>query len=207
MPDYEIVDWIYDNVKTEDLKSEETIKEAVTKLDRKGTARTWIDNTKTNWYADRNRKGKNKSLGEYVDDENEDYINEIRGEIDKANTGEELDGIDVDGSYEEGTVTELKTAIDTKRGELEAPITVEIEGIEHIIPAKFERGRPRAMVSEEVRAAAGEIIEEIVSAGEANDVERLRAIEVKNVPMAIKKFLRKEREFTISAVEEELRGA
>lgn len=204
MPEYEIVDWCYEHIEKEDLKSKETTEEAIIKLDRKGTAKLWMEDSR-DWYADRNRKGKNKSLKGYVDDENANYIKEIQGEIEKANTEEELDKIDVDENYTEETVTELKTAIEDKKEELEVPITVEIEGIEHIIPAKFERGRPRKEVSAEVRATSGEIIEEIVEAGAENNLDRLRAIEIKNLPQGLKTFLEKERKLTISAVEEELK--
>lgn len=205
MPDYGIVDFVYEHVKTEDLKSKETIKEAIIKLDRKGTAKLWMEGSE-DWYADRNRKGRNKSLSGYVDDENIDYIKKTKDEIDKANTEEELEKIDVDGSYKEGTIIELKTAIETKKEEIAVPITVEIEGEEFEIPAKFEPGRPRKEVSAEVRVASGEIFEEIVTAGEANDLDVLRAIEIKNVPGSLRKFLERERKETISAVEEELKG-
>ena len=201
MPNYEIVIFIYDHVDKEDLKSQETIREAIARIDTKGTAKLWQD-ADTEWYA---RTYKEKSLKTYVDDENADYIKKTSEEIERANTEEALDALSVDEDYTEETVTELNEAIDAKREEVAAPITVEIEGEEFEIPSKFERGRPRAMVSEEVRATSGEILEEIVTSGEANDLEALRAIEIKNLPGSLKKFLEKERKFTISAVEEELR--
>ncbi len=117
-----------------------------------------------------------------------------------------MNAISVDDEYQDGTVTELNEAIDAKRGEVAAIITVEIEGEELDIPAKFERGRPRAMVSEEVRATSGEIMQEIVSGGDANDLDMLRAIEIRNLPSNFKKFLERERAETIAAVEEELGG-
>lgn len=206
IPQYEIVDWIYDQLDKKDykFKNKENLQEEINKLDTKKVLDPWLSG---DWENQKN-KGKRptgKSLKNRIDDENTDYIKEMKSEIASANE-ETIEDIKIDTGYEGDTQETLEPILEAKKEELaEAPITVEIEGEEFEIPSKFVAGRPRKEVSAEVRAASGEIFEEIVTAGAENNLEALRAIEIKNVPGSLRKFLERERKFTISAVEEELK--
>ena len=201
MPKYEITDFYYERYGDEIFKDKEKLKKKILSDDSKGTAKLWIEHP-TDWYTQEGSEG--SVLKEKVDTVNSDYIKNVSEQIERANTEEELDVISVDEEYQEGTVTELNGVLAAKKEELFAPITVEIEGEEFEIPSKFVAGRPKAMISEEVRATSGEILEEIVTAGVENDLESLRAIEIENLPGKLKRFLEREKKETMAAVEEEL---
>ena len=113
---YGIVDWVYDHVYEEDLKSKDTLSRAIDNLeaDTKGTAKAWKD-ADSDWFS---RKYKQTTLSEKVNDKNEDYISKVQAQIESANK-ETIKDIKIDEDYEESTKEVLGSLLDEKKKELE----------------------------------------------------------------------------------------
>ena len=200
MPNYDIVEFYYDRLSDDESKSKEKVKQAILDNDAKGTAASWINNSKSDWFT---KDYEGKKLKEKVDTENSAYITTMKANIEAANA-ETINDITIDNEYEDATVTELEEFLDDRR-ETFATIVVEIEGEEFEIPEKFSPGRPKSEVSQEVQFTAGQIMESIVVAGDSNDLETLQNIRISHLPSDLKKFLERERRETIASVQEELR--
>ena len=120
IPDYEIVDWIYDQLEDDEdvFKDSKDLEDEIrNKLDTKGVLDKWLSG---NWLDDIN-EGNNSSgisLGERITDKNEGYISELQSEIDAANK-DTIEDIKVDTDYTKTTQDILNTAIEERKKELE----------------------------------------------------------------------------------------
>ena len=194
MPNYEIVDFIYERLKNDEeaWKNEDNLKKKAKNLDTKNVMNPFFG---VDWL---NKRKAGQSLGSRIDDANQDYIQKITSEIDRANTQTELNRIDIDTDYKEETQYKLMSYIADKAIETISYIT--IKGKEVEIPATFQRGRPRDEVREVTQALAGEYINEVQSA-----TTRAEAMDIpfpSNIPNTMISTLRSIREDVIDSLPE-----
>ena len=204
MPGYEIIDWIYNAIKEQDFKSKEDVLGKINdyaKFSADG-GKNWKQfSDDEDWFNESSDKTGRK-ISDEVDNDNKDYLKRIRADINSANTKDGLNQITLE-DYRDDDI--LETEIETKKQSLEGPISVEIEGEEFEIPTEFQRGRPKDLVSAEVRSNAGEVLQDIVETGESNNLNALKAIDISNMPKGLINFLEREKRETIEEVEKELK--
>lgn len=200
MPNYQIIDWYYDNILDEDdLTRLDKIEKKIRANDAKGTAALWMQGS-ADWSKNIGPKSA-QSFQDIVDTKNEVQKTLIQDEIASATTEEELEDIKI-GDYEDIIVNELTESINTKIKELEEVVTiVEIDGREVEIPESFRPGRPRSEVAEIAEQLAGEFLADVQAAQAKENISNLRDLTIPASPKDIKEILQESLDEAIDSVE------
>lgn len=122
---YQIIIWIYQHTRSEDRTSKERLENKMRSLDD-GKIERWKQASGDKWYTVKPTQSPQTSLKEYVDEENQDYINIIQRKIESTNKETELRKIAADSEvYEPPTVERVNQLVNNKIEQLSTTVKEE----------------------------------------------------------------------------------